>query len=90
MKLSDIKNADFTEDTEPKDDHLIEILGKAYKGDILCTMAMAEMDAIKPFSDFKPTVSDQYRAYFESKARDDVPPAMHVYAKDGKLVMSDD
>ena len=90
MKLSDISNADFTEDTEPRDDHLIELLKQAYKGDVLCAMAMAEMDAIKPFSDFKPTVSDQYRAYFESKARDDVPPPLHVYAKNGKLVMSDD
>jgi hypothetical protein len=26
MKLSDISNADFTEDTEPRDDHLIELL----------------------------------------------------------------
>lgn len=90
MKLSDITNADFTEDTEPRDDHFIELLKQAYKSDVLCTMAMAEMDAIKPFSDFKPVISDQYRAYFESKARDDVPPALHVYAKDGKFIMSDD
>lgn len=90
MKISDIANADFTEDTEPRDDYLIELLKQAYKGDTLCTMAMAEMDTIKSFSDFKPTVSAQYRAYFESKARDDVPPPLHVYAKNGKLIMSDD
>lgn len=90
MKLSDITNADFTEDTEPRDDHLIELLKQAYTGKITCTMAMAEINAIKPFSDFKPTISDQYRAYFESKARDDVPPSLHVYAKDGMLIMSDD
>ncbi|MEK7620869.1 MAG: hypothetical protein AAB395_00770 [Patescibacteria group bacterium] len=90
MKLSDITNTDFTEDTEPRDDHFIELLKQAYKGDILCTMAMAEMKAIQPFSDFKPTANPSYRAYFESKARDDVPPGLHVYAKDGKLIMSDD
>ena len=83
-------NSDFTEDTEPRDDHLVELLKQVYTGDILCTMAMAEMDAIKPFSDFKPTVSDQFRTYFESKARDDVPPPLHVYAKNSKLILSDD
>ena len=83
-------NADFTEDTEPRDDHFIELLKRAYKGDVLCTMAKAEMDAIEPSSGFEPVISAQYRAYFESKARDDVPPALHVYAKNGKLIMSND
>lgn len=90
MKLSDIKNADFTDDTEPRDERLIELLKLAYTHQITCRMAMAEMDAIKPFSDFQPKVSDAYRAHFEVKARDDVPPSLHVYAKDGKLIMSDD
>ena len=90
MKLSDIKNADFTDDTEPRDARLIELLKKAYTGEITCQMAMAEMDAIKPYSDYKPDINPQYRAYFEAKARDDVPPALHTYAKDGKLIMSDD
>lgn len=90
IKLSDINNADFTDGTEPRDDHLIELLGPAFKGEILCTMAMAEMDAVKPFSDFKPEISNAYRKHFSEKAQNDVPPSLLVYAKDGKLIMSDD
>ena len=53
-------------------------------------MALADMSAIKPFSDYKPTVHEDYRKYFTIKARDDVPPGLQVYVKDGKLIMSDD
>jgi len=90
MKISDISNADFTEDTEPRDDYLIELLKQAYTGKITCRMALADMSVIKPFSDYKPTVHEDYRKYFTIKARDDVPPGLQVYAKDGKLIMSDD
>ena len=48
MKISDISNADFTEDTEPRDDYLIELLKQAYTGKITCRMALADMSAIKP------------------------------------------
>lgn len=90
VKISDISNADFTEDTEPRDDYLIELLKQTYTGKITCRMALADMSAIKPFSDYKPKVHEDYRKYFTIKARDDVPPGLHVYAKDGKLIMSDD
>jgi len=90
MKLSDISNADFTEDTEPRDDDFIELLQQAYTAKITCTMAMAEMDVIMPFSEFKPEVSEQYRKYFTEKAKNDVPPPLHTYHKNGKLIMSDD
>lgn len=90
VKISDISNADFTEDTEPRDDHLIDLLKQAYRGEITCTMALAQMGSIKPFSDFVPVTSEQYRAYFTTKARDDVPPPIHTYAQGGKLIMSDD
>lgn len=90
MQLSDITNADFTEDTEPRDERLIELLGQAYQSEIMCTMAIANINAIKPFSDFKPSISEEYRNYFIKKAEAGEPPALHVYANDGKLIMSDD
>ncbi len=90
MDISQISNADFTEDTEPRDDRLMELLTQAYKGEILCTMAIANIEVIQPFSAFKPTISKEYRTYFTKKAQGGLPPALHVYAKDGKLIMSDD
>lgn len=83
-------NADFTEGTEPRDEHLIELLGQAYRGEITCMMALADLVAITPYSSFKPAIHEDYRTNFIKKARDGAPPALHVYAKDGKLIMSDD
>lgn len=81
---------DFTDETEPQDKHLTELLRQAYTGKILCTMAIAELAAIQPFSDYQPTISDEYRTYFKQKAQNDVPPSLYVYSKGGKLIMSDD
>jgi hypothetical protein len=89
MDISQI-NADFTEDTEPRDEHLIELLGQAYKGEITCMMALSNLAAIQPYSEYKPTINEGYRANFVKKAQDGMPPALYVYAKDGKLIMSDD
>jgi len=89
MDISEIDSA-FTEDTEPEDKYLIELLKRAYKGEILCTMATADLSAIEPFSDYRPTISNEYRSYFKNKAQEGLPSALHVYAKHGKLIMSDD
>ena len=89
MDISQI-NSDFTEDTEPKDDKLMGLLKKAYMGEILCTMALAKFETIKPFSDYKPTISDAYRNDFVQQTKDGIPSPMYVYAEDGKLIMSDD
>jgi hypothetical protein len=89
MDISQI-NSDFTEDTEPKDDKLMGLLKKAYMGEILCTMALAKLEAIKPFSDYKPIISDAYRNDFVKQTKDAIPSPMYVYAEDGKLIMSDD
>lgn len=89
MDISQI-SADFTDETEPRDEHLIELLGQAYRGEITCMMALANLEAIEPYSDFKPKVHEDYRARFIKRAQDGMPPALHVYAEDGKLIMSDD
>ena len=89
MDISQI-NSDFTEDTEPKDDKLMGLLKQAYTGEILCTMAVAKLEAIKPFSDYKPTIADAFRNRFVQKAQAGTPPPIYVYAEGGKLIMSDD
>lgn len=90
MDISQIKNADFTDDTEPRDEQLMTLLGQAYRGEITCTMAIANIEIIQPYSDFVATPSEEFRHYFIQKAQEGTPPPLHVYAKDGSLIMSDD
>lgn len=80
----------FTDDTEPEDEHLIALLKRAYKGEILCTLAIADFATIKPFSDYMPSISDKYRSYFTKKAQGGTPPILNVYAENSELIMSDD
>ena len=89
MGISQI-NTDFNENTEPKDEQLMTLLKQAYQGEIMCQAALAKLTAVQPFSDYKPTISEDYRAYFMKCIGENVPPALYVYAKDGKLIMSDD
>jgi hypothetical protein len=90
ISLSDITNADFSETTEPRDDYLIELLGRAYRGEIDCYIAVIKLEAIKPFSDYKPTISNDYRNHFNKKYKQGSPPQLYVYEKDGEIIMSDD
>jgi len=90
INLSDINNADFTDNTEPRDDYLIELLGKAYRGEVDCYMAVIKMGAIIPYSDYKPTINDSYREHFKKKYEQGSPLQLYVYEKDGKIIMSDD
>jgi hypothetical protein len=90
MNFKKIINLDFSKETEPKDDRLMTLLGQAYRAEIDCTMAVARISSIKPFSRFRPTVSEEYRKYFIENNNSGRPPALHVYAKNGKLMMSDD
>jgi hypothetical protein len=85
-------NSSLTENIEPKDEKLIALLKKAYKGEVYCRMAVADMSVIQPFSDYQVTISDEYRNYFKEQSMDDggSPPSLCVYAQDGKLIMSDD
>ena len=89
MDINDIQTG-FTDGTEPQDQHLTELLRLAYSGKILCTMAIADLTVIQPFSNYQPKISKQYKLYFMQKAQNGMPPSLYVYAKDGKLIMSDD
>lgn len=91
IKISDIKNADFTDDTEPKDERLMELLKLAYTKKIYCRVAVIPFENVVPFSNFEPDISDDYVKYFKEKYDGGHPPSMLVYQReDGKFVMSDD
>lgn len=91
IKISDIQNAEFSDDTEPKDNQLMELLKLAYTQKIYCRNVIVAIDKVVPFSDYKPNVSDAYMRYFMEKYQAGQPPGMLVYQRnDGKFVMSDD
>jgi hypothetical protein len=80
----------FDETTEPKDEHLMVLLEKAYTGKMKCRKAVIPMELIKPFSDFKPELSQEYGDHFVALYQEGTPPALYVYEKDGAFIMSDD
>lgn len=91
VNISDIKNADFTDDTEPRDDRLMELLKLAYTKKIYCRIAIIPFENIVPFSNFEPNINENYVNYFKDKYKTGRPPSVLVYQRDdGKFVMSDD
>jgi hypothetical protein len=83
-------NADFGENDKLKDEHLLSLLSRAYKGEITCRRANIKMEAIKPSIDYVPTISEDLRAHFLTKAKEGKPFPLFVYQKNGKFMMSDD
>jgi hypothetical protein len=83
-------NADFNENTEPKDDYLMGLLKQAYTRRMQCRNAFIKFDRIKPFSDFRPQTSQNYRDYFEQRLQSGRTDPLYVYPKDGSYIMSDD
>ena len=83
-------NTSFGGNNEPKDEHLMVLLGKAYQGEIMCRKAIIPMELITPFSEFTPTISEGYAERFAQDYEAMNPPELYVYEKDGKFIMSDD
>lgn len=91
VNISDIQNAGFSDDTEPKDDHLMDLLKLAYTKKIYCRTVIVAIENVVPFSDYEPSISEDYVKYFKEKYQAGRPPGMLVYQRDdGKFVMSDD
>jgi hypothetical protein len=91
-EMIDISKLDvnFGGDNEPHDDYLSELLNKAYKGEIDCRKAIVPMELVKPFSSYKPDISEGYTTHFMEAFKANTPPDLLVYEKDGKFIMSDD
>lgn len=81
---------DFGENDEIKDEYLMELFGKAYKGEIMCQMANIRMEVIEPSTKYRPEASEEFRNNFLKKAKEGKSIPMFVYQKDGKFMMSDD
>lgn len=75
---------------EPKDEKLIDLLKQAYSGNLLAKVALIKSDGIKPFSNYKPKISEEYRNSFENKEKQGSPPPIYVYPSNDFFIMSDD
>lgn len=89
MDISKIK-VKFGGKNEPKDKKLIELLKKAYKGELLVRVALIKTEGIKPFSDYRPEISEEFRKNFEEKEKQDNPSPIYVYPSNNSFIMSDD
>lgn len=89
INIDDIKN-DFGEEDQFRDDHLMELLKKAYDGEIMCRMANVKISAIVPFAKNDEPVAEDFRKYFLKKEQEESYLPMLVYQKGDKFIMSDD
>lgn len=89
INIDDIK-IDFGESDKLRDDYLIGLLKKAYKGEIMCRRANVKMSAIVPFIENDEPVAEDFRKHFVKKAEEEKHIAMFVYQKGDKFIMSDD
>lgn len=53
-------------------------------------IALIVADFIKPFSDFKPKITEGYREWFETLEKEGNPPPLYVYPKGKYFITSDD
>lgn len=105
MNTDDIKNNDNQEtidlskinissssDNPPKDEKLLKLLKKAYQKKIKCQKAIVSIDLIKPFSDYKPVISNENRSHFLKNYLNLKPPELYIYqdSNSKNLIMSDD
>ena len=56
----------------------------------MCYYAIIKTEGIKPFSNYKPKISSDFKMYFEQQIKVKKPPSILVYPKSDKFIMSDD
>jgi len=89
IDISKIK-VQFGGKNEPKDKKLIELLKKAYKGELLVRVVLIKTEGIKPFSDYRPDISGEFRKNFEEKEKQGSPSPIYAYPSKDYFIMSDD
>ena len=90
IKTSDIKVSFDGENDPPKDEVLIYLLKKAYRGELLCHKAIIDWEGIKPFSDYRPKITQDFENHFLSSIKNEKHPPLYVYQDGDKFIMSDD
>jgi hypothetical protein len=89
MKTSDLK-PNFGGKSAPKDEKFIQLFQQVIKGTIPFYQADIKITAIKPFSTFVPSISQEFLDIVHKSYMLGNPPKIHVYQEDNKFIMSDD
>lgn len=89
IDISKIK-VEFGGDNPPKDQRFIDLFEDAIVGKLLVRLVLVKIEGIRPFSDFRPEISDGYRKYFEELEGKGTPPPLYVYPDKDHFIMSDD
>ena len=90
IKTADIKVSFGGKNDPPKDEVLIYLLKKAYRGELLCHKAIIDWEGIKPFSDYRPKITQDFENHFLSSIKNEKYPPLYVYQDGDKFIMSDD
>lgn len=89
IKLSDIK-IQFGGKFAPKDKKFIELYKKAFNEEIPVYWAMIDIEAIKPYSKYKPEPSQRIIDNTHQRLKNGKLPAIYVYSENDYFIMSDD
>ena len=91
MKLLSTKiSISFEGKYAPKDQRFIDLYKQVLRGEIPYYWGLVKTKAIKPFSDFKPEITEvDKKLFFNQLAKNDFP-SLHVYEQGDEFVMSDD
>lgn len=85
-KPTQVNGADYHPGQDPR---LKELIYMAEYGWHYCQKAIVEMQAIHPWTDYRPIISDEFRETFNARFEDD-PMTLTIYEHDGKLIMGND
>ena len=88
IKVDD--GSDQEKNEAPEDDRFTDLIAEAENLEIECQAAIVDMELIVPFSDYKPTITAEYRDEFLEAFDADSPPEIYLYEHEGQLIMSDD
>lgn len=89
VRLDDISEIDAGTEP-PEDDRFTDLIAEAENLEADCQAAIVDIDLIVPFSDYKPTITAEYRDEFIEAYDADSPPEIYLYEHEGQLIMSDD
>ena len=88
MRTEDVAN--LPSGNKPTDNKLLKLLTRAYKGKFPCHTAVILIEGIKPFSNYRPEISKEFRDYFHYRLAKGFPSTLYVYQEGENFIMSDD
>lgn len=82
----------FQDKPAPSDPEYAARVAAASRGDVMCQEAIVGMGLIRPYSDYRPHISNELEKSFNRRQiwGNEEPLLITLYEQDGQLIMSDD